>query len=295
MKYRILLLFFSCATLSSAQDTVSTDTSRYWKTNGLIGLSFNQVSLTNWASGGENALSGVVNFRYNAVYKKNRISWENFIYTAYGLQKLGQDKVQKNEDKIEFISKAGRKISEKWLYTLNLNFRTQWDEGFKAREDSVKFSDFFSPAYITLALGFDYKPNDNLGILLAPLTGKFTIVTDGFLSSRGVFGVDPGKNLRSEVGGFIKILYVKENLLKNVNLSSNLDLFSNYLENPEKIDVSWELIVDMKINDYLTAGINTYLIYDYDVKFTEIENGVEVQTDKVQFKEALSIGLSYRF
>jgi hypothetical protein len=297
MKQLVLFLIIISALTAKAQDpeVKPADTVMGWKVGGTISLSFTQVGLSNWASGGENALSGVGAFRLNAIYKSKNYRWENYFFTSYGIQKQGDQDLIKNEDKIEIISKLGRRLSEKWNYTANLNFRTQWYKGYKTREDTVKFSDFFAPAYITLALGFDYKPNDNLGILLSPLTGKFTIVADDFLSSRGAFGVEPGKNLRSELGGFIKVLYIKENIVKNVNFATNLDLFSNYIKNPEKIDVNWEVNIDMKINDFLSANLNTYLIYDYDVKFTEIQNGVEIQTDKVQFKEAISVGLTYKF
>ena len=118
---------------------------------------------------------------------------------------------------------------------------------------------------------------------------------DDLLSATGSFGVDPGSKSRSEFGGLVKLLYIKNDIIKNVNFATNLDLFSNYLENPEKIDVNWEVIIDMKINDFLTATFNTFLVYDYDVKFTEVENGVSVETDKVQFKELLGVGLTYKF
>ncbi len=291
----LIILMLSVINVYGQDAEAEADTVEGWKGGGTIGLSFNQVALSNWASGGENAISAVGNLRLNAIYKKGKTNWENYFLTSYGIQKQGDDKVIKNEDKIEFISKIGRRISQKWLYAANLNFRTQWYEGFKNKEDSAKFSDFFAPAYITLALGFDFKSNDNLAVLLSPLTGKFTVVADDFLASQGAFGVTPGENLRSELGGFIKFLFIKENIIKNVNFTTNLDLFSNYIENPDKIDVNWEVNIDMKINEFLSANINTYLIYDYDVKFTEIENGLEVQKAKVQFKEALSVGLNYKF
>jgi hypothetical protein len=97
------------------------------------------------------------------------------------------------------------------------------------------------------------------------------------------------------MGGYLKIIYGKENLVKNVNLATTIDLFSNYLEHPERIDVNWELFVTMKINELLTFTINTQLIYDYDVKFAEVENGVNVLKPKVQFKEIAGLGLSYKF
>lgn len=289
----VLLFAFIFHTKVFAQNQA--DAIKYWKTGGNIGLTFSQVSLTNWAAGGENSLSGIGLFRINAIYNKAKISWENYLNLAYGLQKQGNESYQKNEDKIEFISKLGKKLSENWLYTANLNFRTQWNKGYKNPEDSVKFSDFFSPAYITVALGMDFKPNDDFALLLSPVTGKFTFVTDKFLSDQGAFGVTPGETLRSEFGGFIKLLFKKNAIIPNVNMSSNLDLFSNYLDHPERIDVNWEVIIDMKINDYLTANFNTNLIYDYDVKFNEIKNGMEILTSKIQFREALGVGLNLAF
>jgi hypothetical protein len=222
-------------------------------------------------------------------------NWGNFLSTIYGLQKQGSNDIQKNEDNIEIISKYGRQVSNKWYYTVNLNFRTQYSPGYASAEDSIKISDFFAPAYLNLATGLDFKPNDNFSLLLAPVSGKFTFVLDDYLSSIGQYGVDPGQNTRSEFGGTIQMIYSKENIIKNVTLTTNLDLFSNYFENPEKIDVNWQLYIDFKVNDFLALSLNTHLIYDYDVKFPEIQDGQEVLTDKVQFKEAFTFGLAFTF
>lgn len=290
-----ILFLVSCTAYGQNEEQAS-DTVKAWKFGGNIGLAFSQVSLTNWAAGGDNSLSATGNLRLSAIYKKDKNEWENYFLTSYGLQKIGKDPYRKNEDKIEFISKYGHKLSSKWLYTANLNFRTQWNEGFKDKEDSLKFSDFFAPAYLTAALGLDFKPNANFALLLAPISTKFTFVADDSLASLGSFGVTPGDKFRAEFGGLIKLLFIKKGIIKNVDLSTNLDLFSNYTERPERIDVNWEVIIDMNINEFLTATFSTYLIYDYDVKFTEIDEiGVPYEKDKVQFKEILAVGLTYKF
>jgi len=49
----------------------------------------------------------------------------------------------------------------------------------------------------------------------------------------------------------------------------------------------------MKVNKFLTASINTTLVYDDDVQYVDQE-GVN-RGVKVQFKEVLGIGLSYKF
>jgi hypothetical protein len=116
---------------------------------------------------------------------------------------------------------------------------------------------------------------------------------DDYLSSLGAFGVDVGEKTRSEIGGYIKINYKKENLVKNVDFDTKLDLFSNYIESPEKIDVNWEMFFDLKINDFLTASLKTHLIYDYDIKFINEDTGLE--EDRVQFKEGFGLGITYKF
>ena len=230
-----------------------------------------------------------------AIYKKGKTNWGNYLSTIYGLQKQGKNDVQKNEDNIEIISKYGHQVSKKWYYAVNLNFRTQYAPGYASVEDSIKISDFFAPAYLNLATGLDFKPNDNFSLLLAPVSGKFTFVLDDFLSSIGQYGVDPGQKTRSEFGGTIQMIYTKPDIIKNVTFTTNLDLFSNYLENPEKIDVNWQMYIDFKVNDFLALSLNTHLIYDYDVKFVEMQDGQEVVTDKVQFKEAFTFGLAFTF
>ena len=293
----ILFSLLFIVNLAFSQDNLidENDSTEGWKVRGRVGLGFSQVALSNWAAGGENSFSGTAYLRMAAVYKKGKTNWGNYLSTIYGLQKQGDNDVQKNEDNIEIISKYGHQVSKKWYYAVNLNFRTQYAAGYASADDSIKISDFFAPAYLNLATGLDFKPNDNFSLLLAPVSGKFTFVFDDFLSSIGQYGVEPGQKTRSEFGGTIQMIYTKPDIIKNVSLTTNLDLFSNYLENPEKIDVNWQLYIDFKVNDFLALSLNTHLIYDYDVKFLEIQDGQEVATDKVQFKEAFTFGLAFTF
>jgi len=289
----ILLSILFSSGIVFAQDDAAADTVKNWQTGGRIGLTFNQVALSNWAAGGENSFSGNTEFRVFANYKKDKNAWDNSMVLAYGLVKQETRNINKNDDRIEIISKYGRQAGEKWYYAGEFTARSQFAEGYNTPEDSLKLSDFLSPGYITLSLGMDYKPHDNFSLMLSPLTSKFTIVMDDSLSSAGAFGVDPGENFRSELGGYIKVMYKKPGVVKNVDFATNLDLFSNYMDNPDKIDVNWEMFLDMKVNDFLTASIKTHLIYDYDIKFVDEDSGVE--EDKIQFKEAFGFGITYKF
>ncbi len=267
------------------------DTS-YWDFGGVGNLTISQVSLTNWAAGGQSSVSGNILFNGFVNYNKEKTAWDNFLSMGYGLMKQGEDPVRKTDDKIDFSSKFGYRASKFWYYTAELKFKTQFTEGYNYPNDSVYISRFMAPAYINISLGMDYKPSKHFNVYIAPISGKTTIVNDDKLSLKGAFGVKPGEKVRNEFGGYIKSMYTRD-IIENVNLLTRLDLFSNYLEKPQYIDVSWELMINLKVNKYLSANINTHLIYDEDIKFPDPETGEE--KSKVQFKEVFGVGLSVKF
>ncbi len=142
--------------------------------------------------------------------------------------------------------------------------------GYNYPDVTNKISDLFAPAYLLIALGMDYKPNANFTAFVAPITAKFTFVHDNALSAAGAFGVTPGEKSKSEMGGYIRASYTKndftQEFLKNIAFNTKIDLFSNYAENPQNIDVSWETLIAMKINKYISVSLNTHLMYDDNVK-----------------------------
>ncbi|MEE4198637.1 MAG: DUF3078 domain-containing protein [Bacteroidales bacterium] len=284
-----LILF--CAGILNAQET--TDTLKNWKFSGVSSINFSQVSLTNWAAGGDNsyAFNGLLNLVLD--YSKDKNDWSNTLDLGYGIQKQGEQEIRKTDDNIDFTSKYGRKISESFFISALLNFKTQMDEGKKYDQDtSWVISRFFAPAYLQGALGMEYKPGDAFYFVLSPATGKLTMVFDDTLSAKGSFGVDAGENTRLELGGSATV-GVKKEIMKNVTFKSTLGLFSNYLENAQNIDVDWKVAINMKINDYLSANLNTHLIYDDDIAYID-DQGNE-RGARVQFKEVFGVGLTYKF
>jgi hypothetical protein len=220
--------------------------------------------------------------------------------------KQGSESFRKTDDKIDFLSKYGREAFKNFYYAALLNFKTQMTPGWNYDTDPKdKISDLFAPAYLLVAMGLDFKPNAYFSAFIAPLTGKFTFVTDDALSDAGAFGVTPGETTKSELGGYIRSIFTKNDFkgefMKNISFTTKIDLFSNYLENPQNIDVNWETLLGMKVNNYITVSFNTLLIYDDNIKVAfdkndngEIEAG-EAVGSKVQFKEILGVGFSYKF
>ena len=289
---------------------VKKDTVDGWKKGGIISLNLSQTSLTNWAAGGQNsfATGGLVNLY--ARYKKGKGVWDNDLEIGYGLLKQGSNiDWWKTDDKIDITSKYGKRAFKNFYYSALLNFKTQFTKGYNYPNDSIRISNFMAPGYLYGAIGMDFKPSDELTVFLAPFTAKFTFVQDQLLADSGAFGVDPagfdtqgnkiknGKKSRSEFGGYIRLLY-KKDLMKNVAFQTKLDLFSNYLENPQNIDVNWETLISMKVNKFISATLSTHLIYDDDTEIAIDNNNdgiIDEAGPRTQFKEVLAVGFSYKF
>lgn len=304
-------MFGQTAEAEGSLKTHTTDTINGWKKGGTIGLTFSQVSLTNWAAGGVTSISvnGIGDLFAN--YTKDKLSWDNTLNIGYGIIRQGNEGAIwiKSDDKIDFASKLGMGLNEDLYFAMLYNFRTQFAPGYEAPGSKQLISDFLAPAYSLLAIGLDYKKGNSFSAFLAPVTLKTTIVNNDTLANAGAFGVEgavyndtgelitAGKKIRNEFGGYLKLQYRKE-IVKSVTLDTKLDLFSNYLSNPQNIDVNWETVITMKVNKFLSANLTTHLIYDDDIDISIDSNNdgiVDSQGPRVQFKEVFGLGLSYKF
>lgn len=319
MKKIIFLAITAVSSLSFAQITESEkdlrdakmDTIQGWKTGGLISINSSQVSLTNWNAGGQNSISinGLASVYANL--RKGKAEWENSLDLGYGIQRLGRNSNAtwiKTDDKIDLFSKFGRQASKKWFYSGLLNFNTQATAGYNYPNDSTEISGFMAPGYLLAAAGMDFKPNKLFSVFIAPLTLKSTFVNDATLANAGAFGVQgaeyndlgelitPGKRARFESGGYIRLVYNHE-IMENIKVNSRLSLFSNYMSNPENIDVNWETLISFKVNKFISATLSTHLIYDDDIDIAVFDdNGVQTGAGpRLQFKEVLGIGFAYKF
>lgn len=80
-----------------------------------------------------------------------------------------------------------------------------------------------------------------------------------------------------------------------MSITSKLDLFSNYIENPQSIVVNRENLIALRINKFITVNINIHLIYDDKIKIAKEVDGVEESYPRVQFKEIFGLGISFKF
>ena len=138
---------------------------------------------------------------------------------------------------------------------------------------------------------------------MAPLSYKNTFVLDTALIDQTIHGIEKGKRALQELGAQIVMNNIF-NPTKNLKIENRLRLFSSYLNNPQNVDVDWELILDQKINWFFTIRLNLHLIYDDDVRFPVFDSeGAPIQNPdgsgytiaQAQFKEFIGLSMQFKF
>lgn len=265
-------------------------TNKTWKTGGIFNLNLGQGSQSNWSAGGDDFSFSINSYLgLHAFYKKGRYSWDNTLDLNYGLVNTSSQGTRKNDDRIDFLTKAGSELRPKLSLSALLNFHTQFSKGYNyiKPDSSELLSDIFAPAYVLFSVGLDYKPVDGLSIFVSPVTSRWTIVLNDSLSARGAYGVVPGEEIKNEIGAFASINYLKD-ITKTVNYNGRLDLFSNYGHDPQNIDVMMNNKFTAKFSKVLSASLALDLIYDDDVKLFGKNN----DSPGLQLRSLIGVGLS---
>ena len=273
------------------------DTTKWiWKRGGLVNLNLSQGSLSNWSAGGDNfsmSLNSHVN--YLVFYRKGVHTWDNSFDFNFGYVQTSSLGSRKNDDRIDFLSKYGRQIdSSKKLYASTLfDFRSQLFDGrnYTSNTASDLTSTFLSPAYIILSVGFDYKPKPTFSLFFSPLTNRTTLVTSNKISAKGSYGVDTGKHVYNEVGAFASVNYFVNIKKDIITYKGRLDLFSNYLRNPQNINFYMTNLFSFKINKFLAATYSLESIYDDNIKLF----GPNHNSPGLQLKSLVGIGFTMPF
>jgi hypothetical protein len=307
MKTLLILFFILSSSFIFSQENIQIDTlPKNWKMKAIFGLNGTQTSFVNWSAGGRNNVSVLGSIIARAEYDKNKIRWLNDFSLALGglkyIEKNSTEGLQKTDDRLDIASNFGYKLKEHVYLSFIGGLKTQMLDGFSYPNDSIRVSKFMAPGYVNGALGIDYLPGENFSVFTSPVAMKLTIVNDQVLSNAGAFGVQAasydglgnvlsaGKRLRSEFGAYVKITYM-QNLAKNISLKSKLELFSNYINNPQNIDVNAEALFNFKVNSWFSASLQWSLIYDDDIDIRDINGNIGPRT---QFKSILGIGIMYK-
>jgi hypothetical protein len=258
-----------------------------------FGANLNQGSFSsNWTGGGVNSIALGLFFNALNEKKKGKNAWRNDFQSQYGIVRNKGQESRKNVDRIFFDTKYNRDLTEKWSLFANVNFLSQFGAGYKYADASdtvatkTKVSGILSPAYLTEAIGIEYRPAPYFFVDFAPGALRQTIVVDKDLyvntPDQKNYGVPIGKRVRTEAALIQIVANFDKEIAKDVNLKFRYLLFSSF-KHPLNIDNRLDAMLTAKVNKYVNVNLGAIMIYDQD------------QSNSVQFAQALSIGFLYSF
>lgn len=279
MKKILLIVLGLHLSLCYSQDTEESKPN--WTKKGVITFLANQSSFENWIAGGISNVSGTLGLNYDFNYQKNDWTWENKLIANFGLTKIKNQDTQKSSDLLEWNSVVGKKAKGYWYYSMFLNFKTQFADDLD--KDTKGPTQFLSPGYFQFGPGMLWKKSDNFKVNIAPATSRLIVVDKNLTEpNEAYFGVEEGKTTRYELGASIGTYY-KFNVMENISMENILNLYSNYLEDPQNVDLDYTMNMIMKINKFISANLSYQTIYD-DNAFRGL-----------QTRQVFGIGINYIF
>lgn len=280
--YILLAVIMMVATPAASQSFNIPDTLAGWDQSWVASLNGSQAAYSNWAQGGVSSISGTASSVFTMKYREGLFSYGFRTNLKYGQSNVQGEGVIKTDDVIEIINRFNYRFTENGNFSGygNINFRTQFDEGYEySTEEGVPdefISDLFAPAYIMEGVGVSYAPSDAFSFE-SGLALKQTIVTDDELKPK--YRVDPDKDIRGE-GGLTTGINFEQEVFENIFYSSALETFTNFLIPVSETDVKWSNEVVGQINSLVSASFQFELRYDNDF------------SRKIQLKQVLSAGIS---
>jgi hypothetical protein len=280
---------------STTAQIVKIDSTTHWKKALKVGLNLNQASFTsNWQGGGVNSIGFNTLLHYKTNYEKDGNSWDNEFDFLFGLVNNDGQGNRKTNDRIYLDTKYGRNLSEYWSLFISGNFLTQFAKGYTYKKNAVGVeeatfrSDFLAPAFVTAALGVEYKPADYFNVRISPVAPRLTIVKniERFVSTENPkpYGVDSTETTRLEWLAAQIVTEFNKDVAKNLNLKLRYVVFANYETFASKtIDHRVDLNFTAKVNNFINVSFGSILLYDYD------------QDSGAQLSQALSLGFLFSY
>jgi hypothetical protein len=248
-----------------------------------------------------------------AKYHHNKWRWQNNGSIQLAAQKLGlggEEPWQKNMDILRFSSKLSYDFgTEKWSSAVDFTFQSillpTYRNSFLRKQlptDKLTAT-FFSPAFMNFSPGLGYRPNANYHFLAAPFSFKGVYVLNQRVANLNIYGTGPVLNEEGDtirfsksdlrMGFFLRANYSKKYLKDQIQVNTSIDLFSNYLRNPQNLDVLWKADIGYRVWKNLYLNLNTELFYDDNVL-------VQIDRDgalglRVSFTSALYVKYNYLF
>ena len=305
-----LFVFTLTFALSAQTNTTPKKPKKIWNTQGIFSFNVGQGGSRNWAAGSEKftlQAAAYLNYQANRKWRKN--IWENNLDLSFALVNTNKLGFRKTDDKIDYVSMFRHSITKKdnvvglgaWF-----NLRSQFHHGYDySQTPKRRISGLMAPGYLTLGPGFDIRVK-SASFFVSPAAARMIVFTNrpySFNYQGGVkpdgssetplsshYNVDPSRKVRFELGALISVKHKCE-VVKNVTYSTRADFFSNYVDDPQNIDVFWNNVFHLKVNNWLIVNYNFDLIYDDDVKLF----GINRNKAATQLRSQLGVGFQAKF
>lgn len=259
------------------------DTAKHWSIQGQNTLMLNQAAFSNWIGGGANTVGWIAGVNYDLTYEKGDQLWENMVILGYGQNNTQGLGTRKTQDIINLSTNYGKKISKNWYVSAGASLQTQFAAGYDDGNNpsAAKISSFMAPGYVNIGAGFTYRPSDNFTMTLRPANARWTFVLDKDLQYAGNYGLKNNGDSSLFQFGFLGTAVYKMKLMENITLVNTASVFSNYLNHPERLVLSYGGVLNLKINKYISSVVTLDLLYDHN------------QIWKTQMKQTLGLGFAY--
>lgn len=280
-------MFLSTFAFGQMDTTVVSSDTTYWRRSLNAGANINQASFSdNWKAGGINSIALGLFLNGKANYKKAKSSWDNEMQLKYGVVKNADQGVRKSVDGIFLDSKYGYAISSDWNLFVSGNFISQFAPGYEYDVDDEGtdrlISNFMSPGFLTLGLGFEYKPVAWFSLRMSPFAPRFTFLADEEVGANERYGVPEGDKVRTEWLAALIQADLEKEIATNLNLKVSYQGFASYEDFSFKtIDHRLLTILSAKVNKFLSVNVTGNLLYDRD------------QDNDIQFSQGLALGIFY--
>ncbi|MBD3630751.1 DUF3078 domain-containing protein [Cyclobacterium sp.] len=272
---------------NTAPDQTPKDTS-YWQSEFSAGLNFNQAGFSNnWKAGGVNSVAFGSIIAGKALYRKDKVSWDNELELLFGIVRNEGEQTRKSNDRIFLDSKLGYQLTEKWSSYFSVNYLTQFAAGYNFNDDGSRtlISKFMAPGFLTSSLGFEYKPNNTFFLRIGPFSPRFTFVNDTEIINNvpSNYGVPAGDMVRVEWLAMQVFAGLDKDLSENLNLKSRYAMYANYQTlSFENIDHRLDVTLTAKITNIINVTFTGIGLYDKD------------QDPGIQYSQALALGILYK-
>jgi Protein of unknown function (DUF3078) len=278
-----------------------------WTRGGIINLNINQGGYDNWLALGDAdysiGVNGYLNLFANQAWKGKRKgkekNWTNSLDIFQAIQSVHDERTDESnfsklDDRLDFLSRYSVQLQKKLGFATIANLRTQL---YDTKDGSKKrVSGFFAPAIVTIAPGLEWKACEGFSVFVTPVALRWVFLTNGPYSIQintknpKPFGVNPDREVDFQPGAYAQFNLDKK-LSKNIKLKSRLDLYSNYRNNPENVDVFFTNFLSMSVNKWINVGINLDMVYDDDIR----QFGWDRTKPGLQYKHIIGVGFGARF